>query len=119
MPIRAARLHGHVHRLADLRRVGLAERPADDREVLGEYKDLATVHGAVTYDDTLAGSLDLVHPELGAAVLDEGVELKETSGIEESGYTLSGGALALLVLSGDPFGAAALEYLVPARLELA
>jgi hypothetical protein len=99
--------------------VGLAEGPADDREVLGEYEDLATVHGAVTYDDTLAGSLDLVHPELGAAVLDEGVELKEASGIEEGGYTLAGSAFPFFVLGGDAFGPAALEYLVPARLELA
>ena len=51
---RAAGLHGEVHHLGDLLAVDLAERAAEDREVLGEHAHLAAVDGAVAGDHAVA-----------------------------------------------------------------
>ena len=51
---RAAGLDGEVHHLGDLLAVDLAERAAEDREVLGEHADLAAVDGAVAGDHAVA-----------------------------------------------------------------
>jgi hypothetical protein len=49
-----AHRHGSVHEPADLGGVRLAERPAKDREVLGEGKHGAAVHAAATRHDAVA-----------------------------------------------------------------
>ena len=51
---RAAGLDREVHDLDDLLAVDLAERAAEDGEVLGEHADLAAVDGAVAGDDAVA-----------------------------------------------------------------
>ena len=51
---RAAGLDREVHDLDDLLAVDLAQRAAEDREVLGEHADLAAVDGAVAGDDAVA-----------------------------------------------------------------
>src|SRR6266850_1998453 len=105
-------LHGQVHDLADLGGVGLAERTAEYREVLGEHEHRPAVHGAVPGDDTVSRDELLVHAEVVAAVDDEAVELLEGARIEEPLYALAGGKL--------PLGLLALEALgPPARLGLA
>ena len=51
---RAAGLDREVHHLGDLLAVDLAERAAEDGEVLGEHADLAAVDGAVAGDHAVA-----------------------------------------------------------------
>ena len=51
---RAAGLDGEVHHLADLLAVDLAERAAEDGEVLGEHAHLPAVDGAVAGDHAVA-----------------------------------------------------------------
>ena len=63
------------------------------------------------------GAFDFVHPELRAAVLDEGVELEEAPRIEEGRNSFASRDLALLVLSGDALRSAPFEYLAPTLLE--
>ena len=68
---RRADLHRQVHDLADLLGVGLAERAAEDGEVLAEDEDQAAVDGAVPGDDAVAEDALLVEPEVVGAVRHE------------------------------------------------
>src|SRR5204863_5975196 len=107
-----------VHDLHDLRRVGLAQRTAEDGEVLGEGEDQPAVDGAVAGDDAVAGDALLLHAEVGAAVDDELVELLKRAVVEEELDALARGELPLGVLAGDA-GLAAAELTLPlAALEL-
>ena len=99
--------HGHVHDLADFRRVGFRQRSAKHREVLREGVDHAAVHAAVAGDDAVTGNDLVAHPEIGAAMGDELVDFFEGAGIEEPLDALARGQLALLVLLAQPFFAAA------------
>src|SRR3954454_9956491 len=65
---RAAGLDREVHHLGDLLAVHLAERAAEDREVLGEDADLAAVDRAVAGDDAVAVGAPLLQPERRGAV---------------------------------------------------
>ncbi len=95
----AAEAQGEIHDLADLLRVGLAERAAEDREVLREHEDLAAVHRAVAGDDAVAVGTPLGEPEVRAAVLHERVELDEGGRIEQSRQPLAREALPPLALA--------------------
>jgi hypothetical protein len=106
-----ADLHGEVHDLADLLRVGPAERAAEDGEVLREDERLAPVDEAVARDDAVAEDLLLLHAEVGAAVDDEPIELDEAAGIEQQVDSLARRELAAFVLFLDAFGPAADERL--------
>ena len=72
-----------IHDLADLLGVGLAQRAAEDREVLREHEDLAPVDGAVARDDAVAVGPPLGQPEVRAAVLHEGVQLDQRARVEQ------------------------------------
>jgi len=72
---RAADLRGEVHDLAHLLGHDLAERAAEDREVLGEDADAAALDRPVPRDHRVAPSAVLLHVEVDRAVADEGVEL--------------------------------------------
>ena len=98
---RRAVLQRHVLDLRHLLGVRLGERAAEDGEVLGEDVDDAAVDGAPAGDDAVARRLLLLHAELGAAVLDEGVELLERVLVHEQLDALAGGQLAALVLGVD------------------
>ena len=74
---RRAELHREIHDLDDLRRVGLGQRAAEDREVLREGEHLPAVDEAVPGDDAVAGDQLVGHAEIAAAVRDELVELLE------------------------------------------
>ena len=69
--------HREVHHLADLLGVRLAQRAAEDGEVLREDVDEAAVDAAVAGDDAVAVELLLLETEVGRAVRDEAVELDE------------------------------------------
>ncbi len=66
-----------------LRGVGLRQRPAEDREVLGEEVDQPAVDRAVAADHTVAGNQLLLHPEVTAAVGDQRIDLDKGAGIEQ------------------------------------
>ena len=95
---RAAEAQREIHDLADLLGVGLAQRAAEDREVLREHEHLAAVHGAVARDDAIAVGPSLGQPEVRAAVQDERVELDERARIEQPLEPLAREALAAFAL---------------------
>ena len=111
---RHAHLHRQVHHLADLLGVGLAQRAAEDGEVLREDVDAAPVDLAEAGDDAVAGILLLLHAEVGAAVHDVAVELVEGARIEEVFDALARRQLARGVLLVDArLPAPQLGFLVP------
>ena len=80
---RCADLHGQVHDLADLLRVGLRERTAEDREVLAEDEDKAPCDGAVAGHHSVTEEVLPVHPELRRPVGHKGIQLDEGARIEQ------------------------------------
>ena len=104
---RCAVLHGHVHDLADLFGMGFRQRAAKDGEILREHIDEAPVDRAPAGYDAVARILLALHPEVGAAVRLEGVELLEAALVQQQLDPFAGGQLALGVLGCDPFLAAA------------
>ena len=114
---RAAEAHGEIHDLADLLGEGLAERPAEDREVLREDAHAPAVHETVARDDAVAVGAPLHHVEVRVAVADVGVQLDERAGVEEGLDALARGALPSFVLSRDGALVAGVPGLVPEPLE--
>jgi hypothetical protein len=114
---RAADLGREVHDLDHLLAHDLAQRAAEDGEVLGEHAYAATVDGAVAGDDGVAPGPVLVQAEVVDPVTDEGVELLEAAGVEQLLDPLARGVLALRVLLLDR-GLRALERVVAQPLEL-
>ena len=98
---RAADLRRQVHDLAHLLAHDLAERAAEDGEVLAEHAHPAPVDRAVAGDDRIALRAVLLHVEVVRAVADERVELLEGAGVEQLLDPLAGGVLALRVLLFD------------------
>src|SRR5204863_6562492 len=107
-----------IHDLADLFRVGAGEAPAEDREVLREEEDEPPIDRAVPGDDAVAVDLPLLHPEVGAAVDLEAVELDEAARVDELLDPLARGELAVRVLALDALLAAAEQRLAVPALEL-
>ena len=102
----AADLHREVHDLGDLLAEDLAERPAEDGEVLREDRDGAPVDGAVAGDDAVAVGPVRVLAEGDRAVPGVLVHLDERALVEEHREALAGGLLAACVLLLDgPLGA--------------
>jgi hypothetical protein len=98
---RAADLHRQVHHLDDLRAEHLAERAAEDGEVLGEQAHRPPVDGRVAGDDSVAVGAVGGHVEVRGPVPGELVELHERPRIDEQVDALPGGALASGVLALD------------------
>ena len=111
-------VHRQVHQLADLGGVGLRQRAAEDGEVLGEDVDQPAVDGAVAADHAVAGDAALGHPEVGAAVGDQRIDLDERAGVEQQLHPLAGGQLAGGVLLVDALLAAAQAGALEAVLQL-
>jgi hypothetical protein len=101
-----------VHDLADLLGIGLGQGSAEDREILGKDEHQATADGAVAGDHAVTQRMAGVHPEIGAPMGDEGVELLETALVEDLLDAFPCGVLALGVLLLDPLLAAALTRLL-------
>src|SRR4029079_17696363 len=72
-----------VHHLADLLGEDLAQRPAEDREVLAEDEDAAAEDRPVPGDDVIAVRAPLEHSEVRLAVADVAVELDERPGVAQ------------------------------------
>ena len=98
---RAAGLDGEVHHLGDLLAVDLAQRAAEDGEVLGEHAHLAAVDLAVAGDHAVAVGPVLLEAERDRAVPGQLVELDEGALVEEQLDALAGGLAALGVLLLD------------------
>ena len=97
----AADLGREVHDLAHLLRHHLAQRAAEDGEVLAEDAHRPAVDRAVAGDHRVAPGPLLLHVELVGPVADEGVELPERARVEQLLDPLAGGQLALRVLLLD------------------
>ncbi len=115
---RTAGLDGEVHHLGDLLAVDLAQRAAEDGEVLGEHAGLAAVDGAEPGDHAVAVGAVLLQPERGGAVPGELVELDERAVVEEVLDALARGPLALGVLLLDRLGRAGVHRLVDTTIEI-
>ena len=98
---RGADLHGLVHDLADLLGMGLAQRAAEDGEVLAEDEDQPAVDRAMAGHHPVARDLLLGHAEIRAAMLDEHVPFLEGAGIQQQLDALAGGQPALGMLGLD------------------
>jgi hypothetical protein len=95
---RAAVLQREVHDLDDLLAVDLAERAAEDREVLRIHAHGTAVDRAVSRDDSVAVRTVLLQAEVGGAVAGELVQLRETPLVQQEIDPFAGGQLALRVL---------------------
>lgn len=96
-----ADLHRIVHDLHDLFGVPLRKRAAEDGEVLAEDIDEAAVDRAAAGDDTVARHYLVLHSEIGAIMLDIGVEFFERALVEKHVKPFARGQLALGVLRVD------------------
>ena len=115
---RAAGLQREVHDLDDLLAVDLAERAAEDREVLARTRYRAAVDRAVAGDDAVAVGAVLLQAEVGRAVPGELVQLDEGALVEQQFDPLTGGQLALGVLLLDRACGAGVRRLVDAALQV-
>ena len=97
---RAAVVLGQIHDLDHLLGERLAQRAAEDGEILREDGDLAAVDRAEPGHDAVAVGPLLVHAETIGAVLHEGIEFDEGIGIEQRQHPLARAALAALALFG-------------------
>jgi hypothetical protein len=89
---------GQVHHLAHLLAHHLAERPAEDGEVLGEHGHRPAVDRAVAADHGVPPGTVAQHVEVEGSVANERVELLERARVEQLLDPLAGGQLALGVL---------------------
>ena len=115
---RAADLHGEVHHLDDLLAEDLAERAAEDREVLREDADLAAVDRAVAGDDSVAVRAVVLLAEVGRPVPGQLVELHKRVRVEQQVDAFARGLLAAGVLLVDRAGRAGVDGLVGPVLEV-
>ncbi len=111
---RCSDLHRKVHHLADLFRVRLGQRSAEDREVLAEHEDEPPVDLAVAGDHAVPEERGL---GVGVAIRDECVELHERSGVEQQLQPLSRGELSALMLLVDALLSATEHRLRSHRIE--
>lgn len=95
---RAPVLQREVHHLDDLLAVDLAQRPAEDREVLRVDTDRPSVDGAVARDDTIAVGAVLLDPEVGRPVPRELVQLDERALVQQQIDALTRRQLPLRML---------------------
>src|SRR5204862_7959356 len=79
---RSADLHRHVHDLAYLLRVALAQGAAEHGKILGEDEHQPAVYRARPRDHAVARDLLLLHAEVDAIMLDVHVIFFEASRIE-------------------------------------
>src|SRR5690606_26302752 len=114
---RGAILHGQIHDLADLLGMGLAERAAENGEILRKHIDQPSVDRAPAGDHAIAGDDGFTHAEIGGTMGDEHVVFFETARIEQHVEPLAGGELALAMLDVDPPLAPAQPCLLAPRFE--
>ncbi len=108
-------LQRHVHDFADFLGVHLAQRSAQDGEVLAVDVDEAALYGPVARHHSVSFVELLLQTEVDAAVRHEFVDLDETPLVQQRRDTLSGRHLSLFLLLLDGLRSASLGGLLPAR----
>ena len=103
---------GQVHHLVDLLGEDLAERAAEDGEVLAEDADPAPVDGAEAGHDAVGVGPVVLQPHAVGPVPGQHVELLERALVEQVLDALPGGQLALGVLALDRPRASGVQGLV-------
>jgi hypothetical protein len=98
--------------------VGFRQRAAEHGEVLAEDINLPPVHRAPAGNHPVAGHLDIVHAEIGAAMGDEHVEFLEAALVQQQLDALARGQLALGMLRLDAAPATTQARLGSAVLKL-
>src|SRR4051812_49173310 len=96
----------------------LAERAAEDGEVLAEEEDLAAVDRAPPGDDAIGERTGRLDAEPVRTVAGEHVELDERARVEQEVDALPSGELAALVLARDRRLGAGVEGLLTERREV-
>src|SRR5205085_2498394 len=96
-----------IHDLANLQRIGFAQRAAEDGEILRENINETAVDSAISGDYAIARVLLLLHSEIEAAMRDESVEFFERILVEQQGDTLARCQLPFCLLAIEPLFAAA------------
>ena len=104
---RRADLHRHVHHLADLLRVAFGETPAKHGKVLRKDEHQPPVDRAAARHHAIAGNDGVLHPEVGAVVLDIHVEFLERPLVEQHVQSFPRGQPPLGMLRVDPLLSAA------------
>ena len=107
-----------VHDLVDLLGEHLAERPAEDGEVLAEHADPALVDRAEAGDHAVCVRAVPLEAHAVRTVPGEHVELLERALVEQVLDALAGGHLALGVLPLDGVRRPGVQRLFLARLQL-
>src|SRR5207253_5699339 len=114
---RTPELRGEIQHLADLLGEDLAQRAAEDGEVLREDEDLAAEDRPVTGDDRIAVRAPREHPEVGFAVPDVAVELHERTRVAQALHALPREQLPLRAVALDGALAARVQRLGAQLLE--
>jgi hypothetical protein len=109
---------GQVHDLVDLLGIDLAQRAAEEGEVLGEHEDLAAVDRAPAGDHSVGQGPVVLDPEAVGPMAGEHVELDERARVEQPLETFADGELAPLVLALDRRGRAGVQRLFTQLVEL-
>jgi hypothetical protein len=100
-------VHREVHDLADLAGVRPRQRAAEHGEVLREHVDERPSTRPWPVTRRRPRTFCFGHPEVGAAVGDEAVELDERARVEQRVDPLPGGELVVAVLARDAIRATA------------
>ena len=87
--------------------IRLAERSAEDGEVLGEDVNEASIDAAVPGNDAVAGVLLLLHSEVETSMLDEFVELLEGTFVQQKRNPIARRQFAFRFLPFKTLGATA------------
>jgi len=115
---RRTHLQRQIHHLVDLLGEHLAERTAEDREVLAEHEHLATIDGAPPGDHPV-GVGPFVEPGRMRSMARQQVELLEAARVEQHVDALASEQLALLVLAFDRPLRARVEGLLSSFVQVA
>ena len=95
--------HCQIHHLANLESHGLGKRSAEDREILGENVDKASVDRAEAGDNAVAEDMLFFLSEVCAAMSDKHVKFFKAALVEELRNTLAGRVFTFGVLLVDRF----------------
>ena len=115
---RGAELGGLLHQRHDLVRVHLAERAADDGEILAEGRDLSTADIAGAGHDPVGGQRLLLHAEEAAGMLDVGAELLKRGFLKQRVEPVARRHQPLVAAPRELVGAASGENLLPAPAQI-
>ena len=115
---RRAELGGLLHQRHDLLRVHLAERAADDGEILAEGRDEPAADIARAGHDPVGGQRLLLHAEEAAGMLHVGAELLKRGFLKQSVEPVARGHQPLVAAPRELVGAASGENLLPAPAQV-